>query len=51
MKTTSSLLVDANGPFTSGNPTTITYGALIGPTQEAGTYSVPITYTAVAKNQ
>jgi len=51
MKTTSSLLVDANGPFTNGNPTTVTYGALIGPTQEAGTYSVPITYTAVAKNQ
>lgn len=48
---TSTLLVNADGPYKNGNPTTITYGALVGPTQEAGTYSVAITYTAVAKNQ
>jgi hypothetical protein len=48
---TSTLLVDANGPYKNGNPTTVTYGALVGPTQEAGTYSVAVTYTAVAKNQ
>ncbi len=51
MKSTSSLLVDANGPYKNGNPTTITYGALVGPIQEAGNYSVAVTYTAVAKNQ
>lgn len=48
---TSTLLVDANGPYKNGNPTTVTYGALVGPTQAAGTYSVAVTYTAVAKNQ
>ena len=47
----STLLVDANGPYKNGNPTTVTYGALVGPTQEAGTYSIAVTYTAVAKNQ
>lgn len=51
MGNANSLLVDADGPYKNGNPTTVTYGALVGPTQEAGTYSVAITYTAVAKNQ
>ena len=51
MGNTSTLLVDADGPYKNGNPTTVTYGAFVGPTQEAGTYSVAITYTAVAKNQ
>ncbi|HEX6461739.1 MAG TPA: hypothetical protein VFZ58_00505 [Candidatus Saccharimonadales bacterium] len=51
MKNTSSLLVDASGPYKNGSPTTVTYGALVSPTQEAGNYSVAVTYTAVAKNQ
>lgn len=51
MSSTSLQLKDANGPFKNGDPTTVTYGALVGPTQEAGTYSVAVTYTAVAKNQ
>ncbi len=51
LASTSSLLVDAVGPYKNGNPTTVTYGALAPATQEAGTYSVAVTYTAVAKNQ
>lgn len=51
MPTTSSLIKDANGPFTSGDPTTITYGTYVDSAQPAGTYSVAVTYTAVAKNQ
>lgn len=49
--TTSTLLVDANGPYKNGAPTTVTYGALVSPAQESGTYSAAVTYTAVAKNQ
>jgi hypothetical protein len=45
-----SLLKDATGPFTSGDTTTVTYGAVVSNTQAAGTYSIPITYTVVAKN-
>lgn len=48
---TSSLLKDAVGPYKNGDVTTVTYGAKVGPTQESGNYSVPITYTAVAKGQ
>jgi hypothetical protein len=51
MGPTSTLIKDASGPFTSGDPTTVTYGALVGGTQAAGSYSVAVTYTAVAKNQ
>ena len=51
MNATSVLLKDATGPYKSGDPTTITYGALVSGTQEAGTCSVGVTYTAVAKNQ
>lgn len=51
MGATSVLLTDANGPYKSGNPTTITYGALVSGTQAAGSYAVNVTYTAVAKNQ
>ena len=51
MKATSVLLKDASGPYKSGDPTTITYGALTNNTQAAGNYSVAVTYTAVAKNQ
>jgi len=51
MNATNVLLKDASGPFKSGDPTTVTYGALTSSTQAAGTYSVAVTYTAVAKNQ
>lgn len=51
MGPTSVLLTDANGPYKNGNPTTITYGALVNGTQAAGNYAVNVTYTAVAKNQ
>ena len=51
MLTSNSLLKDADGPHTGGDQTTITYGALAGPTQAAGAYSVAVTYTAVAKSQ
>ena len=51
MSSTSSVLKDASGPFESGDTTTVTYGAVTSATQEAGTYSVPVTYTAVAKGQ
>ncbi len=51
MNATSVLLKDASGPYKSGDPTTVTYGALTSNTQAAGTYSVGVIYTAVAKNQ
>lgn len=51
MNATSVLLKDANGPFKGGDPTTVTYGALTSSTQPAGSYSVAVTYTTVAKNQ
>jgi hypothetical protein len=51
MAATNSLLKDANGPYKNGDPTTVTYGALVSKTQDAGNYSVAVTYTAVAKNQ
>ncbi len=51
MSATSALLKDASGPFKNGDATSITYGALTSSTQEAGTYTVAVTYTAVAKNQ
>lgn len=51
MGPTSSLLKDASGPYKNGDGTTVTYGALTSNTQAAGSYSVAVTYTAVAKNQ
>lgn len=51
MGTTSSVLKDASGPFKNGDNTTVTYGALAPATQAAGSYSVAVTYTAVAKGQ
>lgn len=51
MAATNSLLKDASGPYKNGDPTTVTYGALVSKTQDAGSYSVAVTYTAVAKNQ
>lgn len=44
------LLKDATGPYTGGDTTTVTYGAVVSNTQVSGTYSIPITYTVVAKN-
>jgi hypothetical protein len=41
---------NANGPYKSGDPTTVTYGALTGATQAAGNYTMAVTYTVVAKN-
>lgn len=51
MLATNTLIKDASGPFTNGDPTTVTYGAYVDPAQPAGTYSAAVTYTAVAKNQ
>jgi len=51
MSAVNTLLKDASGPYKSGDPTTITYGANVGTTQAAGTYTLGVTYTAVAKNQ
>jgi len=51
MSSNSTLLKDAVGPYKNGDPTTVTYGATVSNTQQAGNYSVAVTYTAVAKNQ
>jgi hypothetical protein len=51
MPATSTLIKNASGPFTSGDQTTVTYGAYVDPAQPADTYSTAVTYTAVAKNQ
>jgi hypothetical protein len=51
MSATNVLLKDAAGPFKSGDPTNVTYGALVSNTQDAGNYTIGITYTTVAKNQ
>lgn len=51
MPATSTLIKNASGPFTSGDPTTVTYGTYVDSAQPAGTYSVAVTYTAVAKSQ
>ncbi len=50
MRTTPSLIKDAVGPFKSGDNTTVTYGAYTDITKGAGAYTVPVIYTAVAKN-
>jgi hypothetical protein len=44
------LIKQGSGPFKNGDATTVTYGALAGPTQAAGTYSMSMTYTVVAQN-
>ncbi|HUS26084.1 MAG TPA: hypothetical protein VMY99_01930 [Nevskiaceae bacterium] len=51
MPSTSVELKDADGPYKNGDDTTVTYGALASGSKEAGSYTVAITYTAVAKNQ
>ena len=48
MTTTPVLLKTATGPYTSGDNTTVTYGVLTNITQGAGSYSISVTYTAVA---
>ncbi|HSW80806.1 MAG TPA: hypothetical protein VLG40_00260 [Candidatus Saccharimonas sp.] len=51
MPATNVLIKHGLGPFTGGDPTTVTYGALVDNTVPAGTYSVAVTYTAVAQDQ
>ncbi len=50
MKTTPTLIKDAVGPYKSGDNTTVTYGAVTDITKSAGSYSVDVVYTVVAKN-
>ena len=45
------LLKSAVGPYKSGNTTAVTYGALTDATVPAGSYTVSVTYTAVAMNE
>lgn len=49
MSGTQALLHSASGPYTGGDDTSVTYGALIDITKSAGTYSVDVTYTAVGQ--
>ena len=51
MGSTDTIIKDANGPYETGDPTTLTYGAIVDAVQPAGSYSVAVTYTAVAKNE
>lgn len=51
MTTQDSIVKDASGPYETGDPTTITYGAVVDNVQPAGSYSIAITYTAIAKNE
>jgi len=44
------LIKQADGPYKNGDPTTVTYGAVAGPAQAAGSYSLAMTYTVVARN-
>jgi hypothetical protein len=51
MTTTPALLKSATGPFTAGDNTTVKYGVLTDITTGAGSYSVNVTYTAVAMSE
>jgi hypothetical protein len=51
MKTTPALLKSANGPFESGDNTTVTYGVLTSIITGAGSYNTSVVYTAVARNE
>lgn len=51
MLSTNTLIKDANGPHTTGDNTTVTYGAKTSTTKEAGNYSVNVVYIVVAENQ
>lgn len=48
---TPTLLYAASGPYETGNTTTVTYGVLTALSQPEGSYSAPVTFTAVALNQ
>lgn len=50
MQTTPTLIKDAVGPFKNGDNTTVTYGARTDVTKAAGSYTVGVVYTVVAKN-
>ena len=50
MPTGGAMLKDANGPFKNGDATTVTYGAVTSAIQAAGSYSLAMTYTVVARN-
>lgn len=51
MRSTPTLIKDANGPYKNGDATTVTYGVLASKTKGAGNYSVGVVYTAVAENE
>ena len=48
--TTQSLINSGTGPFTGGDITPISYGALIDMNKASGVYAVDVTYTAVGRN-
>jgi len=50
MTTYSTAIKTATGPYKSGDPTTVTYGAKTSVTQAAGAYQISVVYTAVASN-
>lgn len=50
MLTTPALIKDANGPYTSGDATNVTYGVLTDITKGAGSYTMGVVYTVAAKN-
>lgn len=49
MTTGQKLIASGTGPFKNGDPTAVTYGALIDVTKSSGTYSVGVTYTAIGR--
>lgn len=49
MLTTPTIIKDADGPYTSGDGTTVTYGVLTDSHKTSGSYSVGVVYTAVPK--
>ena len=49
MLTTPKLIKDATGPYKSGDNTTVTYGVFTDAVKGAGSYTVGVVYTAVAK--
>ncbi len=44
------LIKDADGPYKSGDDTTVTYGAVIDRVKSSGVYTVDVTYTAVGES-
>lgn len=53
MGVTSSPVVikDANGPYKSGDNTTVTYGVKVAQSKAAGSYSTAVVYTALCKSE